>query len=198
MPSRHGLLFLAPLPGGRWRLIISVRSPGGRRSDPPSRAEVQGHLRQRGLPRATITTVHKSAGVLLHHGIADDFGRGRAALAGDAAHVHSPAGGMGMNTGIQDAHDLAATLATIHRGEDAATALAGYRRRRMAAARQVVAFTDRIMRLVTLDTVAVHVLRTSAFALAGLVPAIRRRVALMVSCTTRTPARTGAPGLPSA
>ncbi|NJP94827.1 pentachlorophenol monooxygenase [Nonomuraea sp. FMUSA5-5] len=196
-PSRHGLLFMAPMPGGGWRLIISVRSPGGRRPQPPALSEVQAHLRRRGLPHATVTTVHKSAGVLLHHGLADDFGRGLVALAGDAAHVHSPAGGMGMNTGIQDACDLAATLAAVHGGADADTMLAGYRRRRMAAAGQVVGFTDRLMRLVSLDTMAVHVVRTAAFALAGLVPAIGRRAALMVSCVTRTPAWTGAPRLPA-
>ncbi|MEV4114780.1 FAD-dependent monooxygenase [Nonomuraea sp. NPDC049695] len=197
MPSRHGLLFMAPMPGGGWRVIISVRSPGGRRPEPPALADVQAHLRRRGLPHATVTTVHKSAGVLLYHGFADDFGRGLAGLAGDAAHVHSPAGGMGMNTGIQDAYDLAATLAAVHGGADAYTMLAGYRRRRMAAARQVVRFTDRLMRLATFDTPVTHLVRTAGFALAGLVPALGRRAALMMSCVTRTPARTGAPRLPS-
>ncbi|MEV1005076.1 FAD-dependent monooxygenase [Nonomuraea sp. NPDC050202] len=194
-PSRHGLLFMAPLSGDRWRLIISVPAPGGRRPTPPTLPQVQRYLDERGGQGVTVVCLDRAAGVLLHHGVADAFGAGRAILAGDAAHVHSPAGGMGMNTGIQDGYDAALTLAAIHRGADAATALAGYRERRLRAAREVVAFTDRIMRLVTLDDAGIHLLRSMALAGAGRLPFLRRRIAQAVSCVTRTPVRTGAPTL---
>ncbi|MGR6924411.1 FAD-dependent oxidoreductase [[Actinomadura] parvosata] len=98
-----------------------------------------------------------------------------------------------MNTGIQDGYDALLTLAAIHHGGNAATALAGYRDRRLRAAREVVAFTGRIMRLVTLDDVGTHLLRTVALAGVGRLPFLRRRIAQAVSCATRTTRRTGAP-----
>lgn len=66
----------------------------------------------------------------------DAYGDGRIWIAGDAAHVHSPVGGMGMNLGIEDACDFAATLAGDHD-------FSGYNQRRLAAAERVLTLTDR-------------------------------------------------------
>jgi hypothetical protein len=69
---------------------------------------------------------------------------------GDAAHVHSPAGGQGMNTGIQDASNLAWKLALVIRGFASGSLLDSYERERKQVAREVVAMTDRITRLATI------------------------------------------------
>ncbi len=70
----------------------------------------------------------------ISHRIVDAYGRGRVFVAGDAAHIHPPTGAQGMNTGIQDAHNLAWKLALAVSG--AAAAVAGQLRRRTAAGRR--------------------------------------------------------------
>jgi 2-polyprenyl-6-methoxyphenol hydroxylase-like FAD-dependent oxidoreductase len=77
----------------------------------------------------------------VHHRMAERFRKGRVFLAGDAAHIHSPAGGQGMNTGIQDALNLGAKLANVLRGGPESL-LDDYERERLPAARGVVRGTD--------------------------------------------------------
>ena len=74
----------------------------------------------------------------MHHRIAERYQAGRILLAGDAAHVHSPAGGQGMNTGIQDAIALAGALAAALESKDFA-ALERYSRERRPIAERVIA-----------------------------------------------------------
>ena len=85
----------------------------------------------------------------VHHRVAQQFRKGRAFLLGDAAHIHSPAGGQGMNTGIGDAVNLAWKLAAVlqARGRDAL--LDTYEPERIAFARRLVKSTDRGFREVT-------------------------------------------------
>ena len=79
----------------------------------------------------------------VHHRVAGAFRRGRAFLLGDAAHIHSPVGGQGMNTGIGDAVNLAWKLADVLRGRADADLLDTYQPERIAFARRLVATTDR-------------------------------------------------------
>jgi 2-polyprenyl-6-methoxyphenol hydroxylase-like FAD-dependent oxidoreductase len=85
----------------------------------------------------------------VHHRVADRFRKGRSFLLGDAAHVHSPVGGQGMNTGIGDAVNLAWKLAEVLRGRATATLLDTYEPERIAFARRLVATTDRAFTTVT-------------------------------------------------
>lgn len=93
---------------------------------------------------------------------------GRVFLAGDAAHVHSPAGGQGMNTGIQDGCALGRAFA-----EDA---LDGYEPQRRPVAQRVVAFTDRMTRMATLRRRPARAARNAVLPLATRVPALRNRL----------------------
>lgn len=79
----------------------------------------------------------------VHHRVADRFRSGRAFLLGDAAHIHSPAGGQGMNTGIGDAVNLAWKLAEVLRARAAESLLETYEPERIGFARRLVATTDR-------------------------------------------------------
>ena len=79
----------------------------------------------------------------VHHRVVDHFRRGRVFLAGDAAHLHSPAGGQGMNTGIGDAVNLAWKLGDVLQGRVGAAVLDTYETERIAFARKLVATTDR-------------------------------------------------------
>jgi hypothetical protein len=81
--------------------------------------------------------------------VAARFGRGRVFLLGDAAHIHSPVGGQGMNTGIGDAVNLAWKLADVLRGRAPAALLESYEPERIAFARRLVATTDRAFTLIT-------------------------------------------------
>jgi 2-polyprenyl-6-methoxyphenol hydroxylase-like FAD-dependent oxidoreductase len=78
----------------------------------------------------------------VHQRIASEWRKGRAFLLGDAAHVHSPAGGLGLNAGVGDAVNLAWKLAAVLRGAAAESLLDTYQGERMAAARQIAATTD--------------------------------------------------------
>jgi 2-polyprenyl-6-methoxyphenol hydroxylase-like FAD-dependent oxidoreductase len=85
----------------------------------------------------------------VHHRVADRFRKGRAFLAGDAAHIHSPVGGQGMNTGIADAVNLAWKLADVLNGRAPAALLDSYELERIAFARRLVGTTDRVFTVIT-------------------------------------------------
>jgi len=79
----------------------------------------------------------------LHHRAVNNFRDGRIFLAGDSAHIHSPAGGQGMNTGLQDAHNLAWKMAHVLKGYSDEKLLDTYNEERMPFAKWVLGFTDR-------------------------------------------------------
>jgi 2-polyprenyl-6-methoxyphenol hydroxylase-like FAD-dependent oxidoreductase len=85
----------------------------------------------------------------VHHRVAARFGRGRAFLLGDAAHIHSPVGGQGMNTGIGDAVNLAWKLAEVIRGRAEASLLDTYEVERIGFAQRLVKTTDQGFTAVT-------------------------------------------------
>ena len=80
----------------------------------------------------------------VHHRVATAFRKGSVFLAGDAGHVHSPVGGQGMNTGLQDAHNLALLLADVRQGRLTTTALDRYERERRPVAVMLVKVTNRL------------------------------------------------------
>ncbi|MGB6546846.1 MAG: FAD-dependent monooxygenase [Candidatus Acidiferrales bacterium] len=85
----------------------------------------------------------------VHHRVASHFQKQRAFLLGDAAHVHSPVGGQGMNTGIGDAVNLAWKLAAVLKGNSDAALLDTYEPERIAFARRLVSTTDRAFTLIS-------------------------------------------------
>ncbi|MHC5794688.1 FAD-dependent oxidoreductase [Lacisediminihabitans sp. FW035] len=88
----------------------------------------------------------------VQHRVASAFRRGRVFLAGDAAHVHSPVGAQGMNTGLQDAHNLALKLAEVIRGTATDEYLDRYEAERRPVAVRLIATTDRVFGLATSST----------------------------------------------
>jgi hypothetical protein len=80
----------------------------------------------------------------VHHRVATTFRKGSVFLAGDAGHVHSPVGGQGMNTGLQDAHNLALLLADVRQGRLGTAALDRYEQERRPVAVMLVKVTDRL------------------------------------------------------
>jgi 2-polyprenyl-6-methoxyphenol hydroxylase-like FAD-dependent oxidoreductase len=176
--SPAGMVIVAPLPGGRYRIVATVEEA----PEHPSLADVQAVLDTRGPTRepACITEVVWSGRFRVHHRLADRYRAGRVFLAGDAAHVHSPAGGQGMNTGIQDAVALAAELTRLVQGVTE-SGLDAYERVRRPVAQRVVALTDRMTRMATLRGPRRRQLRNLALGLVSRVPAMPRRLATELS-----------------
>lgn len=175
--STAGLSVLAPLPGGIHRVV----APAPDAPDVPSAQFVQRLLDARGYGpgRTKVEQVVWASQFRIHHRVADTFRANRMLLAGDAAHVHSPAGGQGMNLGIQDAVALADTLADALGGRSE-TGLDAYTAARKPIARQVLRITGRLTRLATLPQAA-RPARNGMMRLAAQVPGVRRGLAWRLS-----------------
>ncbi|MCV7172918.1 FAD-dependent oxidoreductase [Mycobacterium manitobense] len=170
-----GLTVVAPLPDGSFRIVAPVADAPAE----PSVAFVQQLLDERGAGNVRVTEVVWGSRFRIQHRVADTYRAGRLLLVGDAAHVHSPAGGQGMNLGIQDAVALAAALAAVLEGGSPAL-LDEYSDTRRPIARDVVTLTDRLTRLATLPR-ALRPVRNTAMSLAGRIPAVRRALAWRLS-----------------
>jgi 2-polyprenyl-6-methoxyphenol hydroxylase-like FAD-dependent oxidoreductase len=119
----------------------------------------------RGVIERTQTTVdhlHWFSTYRVHHRVAEHFTRGRAFLLGAAAHVHSPVGGQGMNTGIGDAVNLAWKVSAVLRKRAGASLLESYEPERIAFARRLVATTDRLFTVASNDGPLARYLRLNA------------------------------------
>jgi 2-polyprenyl-6-methoxyphenol hydroxylase-like FAD-dependent oxidoreductase len=112
-----GVLAIFPIKEDRYRIIADVGNTSGNEQPPdPTLEEVQAILDKRGPGGVKGSAPIWLAGFHINERKVADYRSGRVFLAGDAAHVHSPAGGQGMNTGIQDACNLAWKLALVCRG----------------------------------------------------------------------------------
>ena len=174
-----GLTVVAPLPDGVYRIVATVDEAPPQ----PDVAFVQTLLDERGpvARPAVVDEVIWGSRFRVHHRIAEQFRQHRILLAGDAAHVHSPAGGQGMNLGIEDAVLLGETLARVLDGGPEAL-LDDYAAARRRAARDVVTMTGRFT---DLATASARRLRNRALRLADRVPAARRALAWRLSGLNR-------------
>jgi len=172
--SPKGLAVVAPLPDDHFRIVATDDAA----PEHPSLDYVQALLDSRGpeAERARIRDLAWSSRFRVHHRVARTPRKGRVLLCGDAAHVHSPAGGQGMNTGIQDAVSLAHALTeTLRDGDEARIDRWAEARHRIAA--DVVALTDRITRVATMKSPIGQSLRNAAVAFMGHLPPIRAAIA---------------------
>lgn len=174
--SPAGMVVVAPLPDGVHRIVATV-------DDAPAQPDarfVQALLDARGpeAERATVRDVLWGSRFRVHHRVADRYRAGRVLLAGDAAHVHSPAGGQGMNLGIVDAVSLAGALQQALAGDE--SGLDAYGEQRRPAAQQVVALADRLTRMATVRP-ALRGLRNAVLRLLARVPPVRSGLAWRLS-----------------
>jgi 2-polyprenyl-6-methoxyphenol hydroxylase-like FAD-dependent oxidoreductase len=118
----------------------------------------------------------------VHHRLVEHFQKGRIFLAGDAAHIHSPAVGQGMNTGIQDALNLAHKLKRFFDGKISLESLEDYERERLPVAKNVVHGTDFVFKMALLpETKYVGWIRSFVLPFIARSSFIQRRVAEAIS-----------------
>ena len=132
---------------GRARLIGTVRQEAEHQREELSWNDVSTRILQ-WMP-IDVKRVNWFSTYRVHHRVAGHFRKDRAFLLGDAAHIHSPVGGQGMNTGIGDAVNLAWKLAAVLQGRAGASLLDSYEPERIAFAQRLVATTDRAFTAVT-------------------------------------------------
>jgi 2-polyprenyl-6-methoxyphenol hydroxylase-like FAD-dependent oxidoreductase len=165
--------FLAvfPLKGqGRGRLIGTVRDDAAKESEELKFEDVRDRA-IRNL-KIEVQRVNWFSTYRVHHRVALAFRNGRAFLLGDAAHIHSPVGGQGMNTGIGDAINLAWKLASVLKDKSGDGLLDSYEPERIAFARELVATTDRVFAGVINPSAFARLVRTRVIPI--LIPALFR------------------------
>ncbi|MGY3087484.1 2-polyprenyl-6-methoxyphenol hydroxylase-like FAD-dependent oxidoreductase [Hymenobacter sp. UYAg731] len=163
-----------PMPQGRMRVIGLL--PDGLAPEAATFAAVQPGLEA--AEHVRVQSVSWFATYRVHHRVADHFRQGRAFLVGDAGHIHSPAGGQGMNTGLGDAVNLGWKLAAALQAAAPEALLDTYEADRIPFARQLVATTDRAFTGATRATAWASFVRSwvapLVLPLVVRVPAIRR------------------------
>jgi 2-polyprenyl-6-methoxyphenol hydroxylase-like FAD-dependent oxidoreductase len=173
--SKHGLLAFFPIGNGRFRVIADTGAATPENLPEPTLAEVKSLVDARG-----------PAGLQLHDPIwlsrfrinerkVRDYRFGRLFLAGDAAHVHSPAGGQGMNTGMQDAMNLAWKLALVCKGQAVDALLASYSPERSGIGEQVMRNAGALTKVGLVSNPLLQQLRALAANLVDHLPALKQR-----------------------
>jgi 2-polyprenyl-6-methoxyphenol hydroxylase-like FAD-dependent oxidoreductase len=169
--SPHGMLISSPLPGDLLRVVASV-APG---TAAPTQDDVNDLIQTRGpgwLRDGKVTEVLSSATWHVQERVATQFRSANTFLVGDAAHTHSPAGGQGMNTGIQDAANLAWKLHHVLRLGAPDSVLDSYDAERRPNAQQLIEFTHQIAALATLTGPKEQQMRDEVLAAISAVPGV--------------------------
>jgi 2-polyprenyl-6-methoxyphenol hydroxylase-like FAD-dependent oxidoreductase len=169
--SPYGMLITSPLPGNQVRVVASV--PEG--TPAPDAAAVEDLLSSRGggwIRSARVESVAASSGYRVQQRVAATLRKDNIFLLGDAAHTHSPAGGQGMNTGIQDAANLGWKLHHVLTGRAPVELLDSYDTERRPVAAHLIAFTAQLMQIATVTEPRSIELRNDTLSAVANVPGV--------------------------
>ncbi|MBN8904661.1 MAG: FAD-dependent monooxygenase, partial [Rhodospirillales bacterium] len=147
---RDGVFIVFPISPGRYRLLADLPSSGAAQAPTPTLQQVQALADRRGPSGLVVSDPLWLSGFRINGRKVSEYRWGRVFLAGDAAHIHSPAGGQGMNTGMQDAMNLAWKLALVGHGTCADGLLDSYSRERSQVGDQVLEAAARLTAIGTL------------------------------------------------
>ena len=175
---RDGILALFPIVGDRWRVVADFDAPpdGGHRPD-PSLDEVNQVMARRGSSSMVMSDPVWLASFRINERKVRDYRKGRIFLAGDAAHIHSPAGGQGMNTGMQDAFNLAWKLALVIKGSAKPALLDSYSPERTAVGDRVLRNAGRLTVVATLRNPVLQGIRNAVARFATSFPFVQHKMA---------------------
>ncbi|UWZ82029.1 FAD-dependent oxidoreductase [Occallatibacter riparius] len=162
-PSTEGAVAIFPMSATRRRIVATINHPEG---DAPSLELAQRVLAERAPREIQAHALHWSSYFRIHHRHASQLRQGRVFLAGDAAHIHSPFGGQGMNTGLHDAWNLVWKLDMALRGDGSEQLLDSYSEERLPVITDVIETTDHLTKVMGTPNVLAQFLRDS------LIPAV--------------------------
>lgn len=154
-----GTFVVFPISAGRFRVIADVPASGTEHPPAPTLEQVQAVIDRRGPSGCRASDPVWLSTFRINERKVDAYRVGRVLLAGDAAHIHSPAGGQGMNTGMQDAFNLAWKLALVCRGTCPERLLDSYSAERSAVGDTVLKAAGRLTRVATLKNHGAQALR---------------------------------------
>lgn len=157
--NEHGVLLLFPISPGRFRVIADIGQSQGEMPPEPSMEQVQHLMDERGPGGMTASDPVWLSAFRINERKVKDYRVGRVFVAGDAAHVHSPAGGQGMNTGMQDAFNLAWKLALVCNDTCSEKLLDSYSIERSAIGDMVLKAAGRLTMVAILRNHAAQVVR---------------------------------------
>jgi 2-polyprenyl-6-methoxyphenol hydroxylase-like FAD-dependent oxidoreductase len=141
---QSGVLLIFPITAGRYRIIADLGTPEGQTPEDPTLDRVQAIVSQRGPGGLDLFDPIWLSAFRINERKVTDYRSGRVFVVGDAAHVHSPAGGQGMNTGMQDAFNLAWKLAMVCKNTCSEALLDSYSVERSAVGTEVLKAAGRL------------------------------------------------------
>ncbi len=172
-------LICMPMRGHLWRVILPFAGQRDQRA--PTLEEVQQLVDERAPQPLPVSDPAWLAAFRCHRRSTHVYRQGRIMLAGDAVHIHSPAGGQGMNTGIMDAQNLAWKLALVASGRAPDVLLDSYGAERGPVAADVLALTHTLVRLGTMTSPVHRAVRNTIVPMAGRLTPVQRRAVRRIS-----------------
>lgn len=175
-----------PMPGEhRYRVVGTFPESKNEEQGEVVYEEIEREIKEQAKLQLELSDVRWFSLYKVHSRRVNKFSEGRCFLAGDSAHIHSPAGAQGMNTGIQDAYNLAWKLALVVKGLAGEELLDTYNEERLANAQRLLESTDRIFELAAGSHWLTSFIRTTIFPpVAGLVASLEsvsKRIFPMIS-----------------
>ncbi|OWT60214.1 FAD-dependent monooxygenase [Candidimonas nitroreducens] len=171
-----GVLVLIPIRGNRFRVIADVPASSGPQAQAPAMEEIQALLDRRAPASLRAHDQIWLSRFRINERKVKDYRRGRVFLCGDAAHVHSPAGGQGMNTGMQDAFNLAWKLAMVWHGHATPALLDSYSPERSAIGDQVLRNAGAMTKVAILRNPLLQQIRNFSIEALSRLPAVQQRI----------------------
>lgn len=162
--AKNSVVAFFPMPGeDRYRIVGTFPEEFAKDEGDVLYEEIESQIRKEAALDLELSDVRWFSTYKVHTRHVESFRKGRCFLAGDSAHVHTPAGGQGMNTGIQDAYNLAWKLALVLRGKGSESLLDSYNDERLENARNLVNSTDWMFNFLAGGDWFLNLVRTQLF-----------------------------------
>lgn len=172
-----GVTAYFPLREDRGRLMFELEdSPIDEEMALPVMDDVHRLMEERGIQHNGISDPNWLAYFRLHHRMVDKYSEGRVFLCGDSAHIHSPMGGQGMNTGIQDSYNLAWKMALVLKGKSPETLLDSYNTERHKIGKEVVDLTDTATKMATIHNPVISVIRNKMIGVLSKITPVQQKI----------------------
>jgi 2-polyprenyl-6-methoxyphenol hydroxylase-like FAD-dependent oxidoreductase len=162
--AREVFVAFFPMPGeNRYRIVGTFPESKNQEDGEVDYEEIEQEIKDQAKLKLDISDVRWFSLYKVHSRRVNKFSEGKCFVAGDAAHIHSPAGAQGMNTGIGDAYNLAWKLALVIKGAAGESLLETYNEERLANAKRLLDSTDRMFELAAGSSWLMSFLRTTIF-----------------------------------